>query len=215
MSVDIGQLVATEARQHLRDAGVANAHVIHGDGWLGAADFGPFDRIEATVGAWEVSPHWFEQLRDGGVLVMPLWLRPGVQLSVAFVRGGDRLRSGSVHLCGFMRLRGPHAGLDAVIAVPGWADRVDGVTPTDHWIAAIENATPERVAALQALIRGPVEAAAGPLSVRGWTTRLALEEPDAIAFSRTRLHRPLRVRAVRARAPQPRGVRRGEDRVVR
>ena len=36
-----------------------------------------------------------------------------------------------------------------MIGVSGWRDRVEGVTAEDHWIAAIENATPERVAGLR------------------------------------------------------------------
>ena len=44
----------------------------------------------------------------------------GLQLSVAFVREGDALVSRSIHDCGFMRLRGPHSGPDAIVAVDGW-----------------------------------------------------------------------------------------------
>jgi protein-L-isoaspartate(D-aspartate) O-methyltransferase len=183
VSVDIGDEVAAEARRHLADARVANVRVVHGDGWLGAPCAGSFDRIEATVGAWEISPHWFEQLRPGGILVMPLWLRAGLQVSVAFVRVDATLQSRTLYDCGFMRLRGPHAGPDAVISVAGWHDRVEGVTAEDHWIAAIEHATPERVARLHALIAGPVTAEPAPLPAPGWTARLALEEPDAIGLS--------------------------------
>ena len=50
-------------------------------------------------------------------------------------------------------------------------------------MAALEHATPERVARLRQLISGPVESAAVPLPAPGWTTRLALEEPDAIGLS--------------------------------
>src|SRR5262249_17070828 len=88
-SIDLDPPVVAEAREHLRAAGVANVRVGAGDGWLGAPLDDPFDRIIATVGVWEVSPHWFDQLRPGGVLVLPLWLRPGVQVSVALVRDTD------------------------------------------------------------------------------------------------------------------------------
>ena len=109
----------------------------------------PFDRVEATVGAWEISPHWFAQLRPGGVLVMPLWLRPSVQVSVGLVRDEDRLVQPQrvplrVHAsartdAGPMPTCGPRVGQIGV----------DGATPEKQWIAAIENATPERVAVLQ------------------------------------------------------------------
>ena len=57
---------------------------------------------------------------------MPLWLCPGVQVSAAFVRDDAGLSSEGLCRCGFMRLRGPHAGPEAQVVVPGWADRVDG-----------------------------------------------------------------------------------------
>jgi protein-L-isoaspartate(D-aspartate) O-methyltransferase len=188
VSIDLDDDVAREARAHLDAAGVTGVRVVQGDGWLGCPELTTgarplFDRVEVTVGAWEVSPHWISQLRTGGVLVMPLWLRPGIQVSVAFVREEDRLRSTSAHGCGFMRLRGPHAGPETQVIVRGWADRVDGTTPEREWIAAIESAVPERVAELRALLAEPATATSVALPALGWTTRLALEERDTIALS--------------------------------
>jgi protein-L-isoaspartate(D-aspartate) O-methyltransferase len=114
---------------------------------------------------------------------MPLWLRPGVQVSVAFARGEERLRSTSVFGCGFMRLRGPHAGPDTHVVVPGWSDRAPGATPEREWTAALEDARPERVAQLRALLAGPAESIPVPLPSAGWTTRFALDEREVIAFS--------------------------------
>ena len=186
VSVDIDEVVAAEAREHLDDAGIPGVRVVVGDGWLGVPPGDGealFDRVEVTVGSWEVSPHWIEQLHPGGILVMPLWLRPGVQVSVAFVREGYRLKSVSAHGCGFMRLRGPHAGPDTHIIVPGWADRVDGASKEREWIAALEDASPDRVARLRELLGGPATSSRVALPAAGWTTRLALEERDAIALS--------------------------------
>lgn len=81
-----------------------------GDGWSGVPEGAPYDRVESTVGVDDVPPAWREQLADGGLLVAPLWLRPGLELSVALRREGPLLRSVSVTLCGFLQLRGPHAG---------------------------------------------------------------------------------------------------------
>jgi protein-L-isoaspartate(D-aspartate) O-methyltransferase len=188
VSIDFDEQVAQEARVHLDAAGITGVRVVHGDGWLGYTELATgaqplFDRVEVTVGAWEISPHWIRQLRVGGVLVLPLWLRPGVQLSVGFVREHDWLRSTSAYGCGFMRLRGPHAGPETQVIVRGWADRVDGATPEREWIAAIANASPDRVAELRALLAGPAASVSVPLPATGWTTRLALEEPDTIALS--------------------------------
>jgi protein-L-isoaspartate(D-aspartate) O-methyltransferase len=185
VSIDLDPPMVAEAREHLRAVGVDNVRVLVADGWLGAPDGGVFDRIIATVGVWEVSPHWFDQLVPGGILVLPLWLRPGVQISVAFVRDERGLHSVSLCGCGFMRLRGPHAGPDAHIVVPGWRGRVD-VRTAREWIACLEYATDARVAVLRALLRSEPTVTTAPLPALGWTTRLALSEPDPIEFvSRT------------------------------
>ncbi|MDQ7828157.1 MAG: DUF309 domain-containing protein [Armatimonadota bacterium] len=69
-TVDLDEDIVQEARAHLADAGFA-AQVVCRDGWLGVEEDAPFDRIVATVGVWDLSPHWVEQLREGGVLVIP------------------------------------------------------------------------------------------------------------------------------------------------
>jgi protein-L-isoaspartate(D-aspartate) O-methyltransferase len=179
VSIDLDPPMVAEAREHLRAAGITNVRVEVGDGWLGAPGAGGFDRIIATVGVWEVSPHWFDQLRVGGVLVLPLWLRPGVQVSVAFVRDERGLRSVALCGCGFMRLRGPHAGPDAHVVIPGWRARVEFPSPRE-WIAGFEHATDARVNALRELARSEPAVSAAPLPAIGWTARLALSEPDPI-----------------------------------
>lgn len=51
--------------------------VILGDGALGYPEGAPYDRIIATVGAFEVPDAWLDQLAPGGRLVVPLRLRAG------------------------------------------------------------------------------------------------------------------------------------------
>lgn len=109
VSVEVDAELAERARSALRSVGIA-AGVRVADGWCGAADKAPFDRVISTVGVWDLSPAWYEQLRPGGMLVTPLWLRPGIELSVAFQRKEDRLLSRSAVPCAFLRLRGEHAG---------------------------------------------------------------------------------------------------------
>jgi protein-L-isoaspartate(D-aspartate) O-methyltransferase len=183
ISVELDVAIAAQARHNLDDLGVSGVEVRCADGWDGAHDQGPFDRIEVTVGTWDLSPHWVDQLRPGGMLVVPLWLRPGLQVSVGFVRHNQRLSSRSVAICGFMRLRGPHAGPDAYVLVPGWADRVPAASPEREWIAALEDPQPERVSRLRELLGGPVNIEPAPWAAPGWTWRLALEEPEVIAFN--------------------------------
>jgi protein-L-isoaspartate(D-aspartate) O-methyltransferase len=114
-TADLDADTASAARAHLAACGFGQVSVMHADGWLGWPPGAPYDRIIATVGAWDIAPAWVRQLGPGGRLVLPLSLRPGMQYSVAFERAGDHLESVSICPCGFMRLRGAFAGPEALV----------------------------------------------------------------------------------------------------
>ncbi|WP_436791146.1 hypothetical protein [Yinghuangia sp. YIM S10712] len=110
IEVDAGLLAGAAARlAELAPGGGTPLDLRRGDGWLGVPDGAPYDRLQSTVGVDDLPPAWPEQLTDGGVLVAPLWLRPGLELSTAMRRAGPVLHSVSVAQCGFLQLRGPHA----------------------------------------------------------------------------------------------------------
>ncbi|MEQ4305839.1 methyltransferase, FxLD system [Plantactinospora sp. B6F1] len=109
VTIDIEPDLVAAAREHLARAGHRAVTVRCGDGALGYAEAAPYDRIIATAGVWDVYPALLDQLADGGRVLLPISVR-GSQLSVAFERHGDHLRSVSVEQCGFMRLRGANAG---------------------------------------------------------------------------------------------------------
>jgi protein-L-isoaspartate(D-aspartate) O-methyltransferase len=114
-TVDLDAEVAAAAREHLEHSGFGRVSVACADGGRGWPPDAPYDRIIATVGAWDIAPAWVDQLGPGGRLVLPLSLRPGMQYSVAFERAADHLESVSICPCGFMRLRGAFAGPETLI----------------------------------------------------------------------------------------------------
>lgn len=71
-TVECQQSVAENAIQHLQDEGYGAIHVIQGDGFKGVAEGAPFDRLIATVGCSDISPHWLKQLSPNGVMLIPL-----------------------------------------------------------------------------------------------------------------------------------------------
>jgi protein-L-isoaspartate(D-aspartate) O-methyltransferase len=113
-TMDIDEDLVGQARTNLAAAGIEGVNVICADGGPGYQPNAPYDRIILTVGAWDVSPAWVEQLREGGILLLPLDFN-GPQLSVAFEKRDGVLRSRCARCCGFMRLRGEHAGPDIVL----------------------------------------------------------------------------------------------------
>ena len=116
VAVDIDDDIVDAARLHLEAAGVEDVEVVCGDGALGHLAGAPYDRVVATVGIWDIPPAWWEQLAPRGRLVAPISLGGGVQRSVALEQRGGRLESVSVRDCGFMRLRGPFAGAETMVA---------------------------------------------------------------------------------------------------
>jgi protein-L-isoaspartate(D-aspartate) O-methyltransferase len=104
-TVDIDEEIAAEARAHLDSAGYSQVQVIATDGAAGWPEGAPYDRIELTVGATDVTPAWYEQLADEGLMTLPLWLGMS-DASVAFRKHLGALYSESLAPCGFMRLRG-------------------------------------------------------------------------------------------------------------
>jgi protein-L-isoaspartate(D-aspartate) O-methyltransferase len=117
-TVDIDPEVTAQARAALDETGYPQVEVITRDGSLGAEEHAPYDRIIVTVGAFDLPPAWWDQLAPGGRLVVPLRWR-GQTRSVAFVHAGDRLRSDSVQLCGFVPMIGQDSELSGRIDPDG------------------------------------------------------------------------------------------------
>lgn len=119
VTVEIDPEVTEWARARLAAAGYPEVVVVWGDGADGYDAAAPYDRIELTVGTAEIAPAWVDQLREGGVLVLPLWIN-AAQVSIALEKRDGWLRSRSIQPCGFMRIRGKLAGPDQFVPLmPG------------------------------------------------------------------------------------------------
>jgi protein-L-isoaspartate(D-aspartate) O-methyltransferase len=108
VTVEIDEDLTEAAREHLASAGFDQVQVVCADGGYGYPDAAPFDRIILTVGAPDITPAWWKQMKPEGRLVLPLMLR-GSMKSIAFERIDDHLNSISVNDCGFIQLRGDFA----------------------------------------------------------------------------------------------------------
>ncbi|MEW2384055.1 methyltransferase, FxLD system [Micromonospora sp. NPDC047707] len=106
VTIDVDDDLVAGARDHLAAAAVTNVEVVHGDGALGHPNGAPYDRIIATVGAWETPTAWLDQLAPGGRLVVPLRLRGAASRSIIFERHDGGWRDVGSELAVFMPLRG-------------------------------------------------------------------------------------------------------------
>src|SRR5437660_11344430 len=171
-TMDVDADLVDCAQAHLAAAGLDRIRVVLGDGGLGYPDGAPYDRIILTVGAWDIAPAWWAQLRPGGRLVLPLTVG-GSQKTVAFVRARDHLVSASIKDCVFMRLRGAFASPPTRVAL--------GDTPDLH-LYVRDPARIDPVAAYALFTGPPVDIPTGIHVIGhevygGLTLWIALREP--------------------------------------
>jgi protein-L-isoaspartate(D-aspartate) O-methyltransferase len=89
-SIEIVEPLAERAERTLRELGYDNVTVRAGDGYRGWPDKAPFDGILVTAAPDHVPAPLAEQLKEGGVLVIPVGDRYGIQsLQVFRKRNGE------------------------------------------------------------------------------------------------------------------------------
>ena len=100
--------LADAASQRLRDLGITNVSLIHGDGTLGYPEAAPFDAVLVAAAAPCVPRSLIDQLAAGGRLVIPIGNRDAQQLTIYHrtARGVEKRTAGS---CRFVPLVSPQA----------------------------------------------------------------------------------------------------------
>lgn len=114
-SVERVESLAVAAQRALREAGVANASVLFGDGTLGWSAYAPYDAILVAAGGPEVPPPLVEQLAPDGRLLIPLGKRGAQVLTLVRRAAGPtapELRYTPLGAARFVPLVGEH-GFDA------------------------------------------------------------------------------------------------------
>lgn len=84
--------LARIARERLQMLGLHNVITRLGDGGLGWPEQAPFDRIIITAAAEDVPPLLLNQLREGGVMVLPIGEDGGEQVLLRVEKTSDGLR---------------------------------------------------------------------------------------------------------------------------
>ena len=79
-SVEISRVLALQAARRLKELGFLNVEVRWGDGYLGWEEKAPFDAVLVTCAARLLPPALFQQLKEGGRLVLPLEKAGSVQI---------------------------------------------------------------------------------------------------------------------------------------
>jgi protein-L-isoaspartate(D-aspartate) O-methyltransferase len=104
-SIERNPDLARAAAARLRELGYSNVILKTGDGSLGWPEHAPFDRILVTAGAPDLPPPLFDQMPEGGLLVIPIGDRESQRLEVVTKERGRALSRRLVD-CAFVPLLG-------------------------------------------------------------------------------------------------------------
>lgn len=133
-TVDIDTEMARRARLALGRAGHPGVTVETGDGFSHPIEES-VDRMELSVEAPFISPHWVTALKPDGILLLPMRIKGVQYITPALRKQGDALVSLSVSGCAFMPLRGEATALNPKYRLPGLAEAVFGWEGPDEFPA--------------------------------------------------------------------------------
>ena len=85
--------LARQAAEILSRLGLTNVSVLTGDGSLGLAEQAPFDAIVVAAAAAQIPPALFEQLREGGRMIIPVGPPEAQELQLVRKQGGKAMIS--------------------------------------------------------------------------------------------------------------------------
>ncbi len=90
-SVERHPELARQAADTLSRLGLTNVNVVTGDGSRGLPEHAPFDAIVVSAAAGQIPPALFEQLREGGRMIIPVGPPESQELQLVSKQGGKAL----------------------------------------------------------------------------------------------------------------------------
>ncbi len=110
VSLEYEPEVHARGSEILSTMNIENLRFLRGDGYRGYPELAPYDAIICTVGVDEAPTHWFNQLKDGGRIVVPLnlisrgfyqpaflyerngnWVKLEYKVATSFIKAGGML----------------------------------------------------------------------------------------------------------------------------
>lgn len=107
-TIEIIKTLKEKAEDRLTDLGYTNVKVKLGDGYYGWEEYAPFDCIIVTAAPDHVPQPLIRQLKDGGIMVIPVGMPGAYQVLWQIRKKGDSLERRSVTEVSFVPLIGKH-----------------------------------------------------------------------------------------------------------
>jgi protein-L-isoaspartate(D-aspartate) O-methyltransferase len=159
-SVELDLEMCERASENLTEFGYDRVRVLGGDGAAVTGGAQTYDRLAITARCDDIALTWWDALRDGGRMVIPLRLPGAGEFAIGFERRGDRLYGIGAYPCAFIALRGEGARNDGDRVFFRDASR-DVNSPRVRSIASIEavrahDATPQLLEDADVVVARPV-----------------------------------------------------------
>jgi protein-L-isoaspartate(D-aspartate) O-methyltransferase len=116
-SLEIIPEVARTAAETIARLGISNVHVVTADGGEGYPAGAPYDRITFTAGTYDLSRPFYDQIREGGLLLVVIKNEGGGDHLFVLRKVQDHFESMHSMPCGFVQLTGKHK-IDALDPIP-------------------------------------------------------------------------------------------------
>ena len=95
-TVEIIPSLAQRAGRTLKELNIDNVRIRTGDGYFGWEEHAPFDAIIVTAGAESIPQKLVEQLRDDGIMIIPVGPHRGVRQLIRLTKRKGKIRTRSL-----------------------------------------------------------------------------------------------------------------------
>src|SRR5215216_2429646 len=116
-SLELIPEVAQRAAATMKELSIKNVNVIEGDGGEGYAAGAPYDRAIFTAGAYDLPHPFFEQIKEGGLLLSVVKSEGGGDTLFLLRKMHDHFASIDSMPCGFVQMKGKYQ-LDRLKPIP-------------------------------------------------------------------------------------------------
>ena len=92
-TLEIVDALADESSQRFKDLKYDNVYAKRSDGYYGWSEYAPFDAIVVTAAAADIPPPLFEQLKEGGKMIIPVGPTFSVQSLVLVTKKDGKMKT--------------------------------------------------------------------------------------------------------------------------